>query len=261
VIFSSCGIADAAATWYEFYQKHQRQPADSEKTLSQLSPIFGLNESYRPMPENRTVVMPLLIAAVAAALVAFYVRTRPGSGTKEVAEIAPVASVVTGESSIGAPGSAAGPSQPPAVVSAPAVPILKPAELAGSDFTPWMSPLALDTYIRAKNRGNRGNFWEQGHWIRAVEGRWHGDSHEFRIAIGTFAEGERFRWYYRIDMAEAEFVETRGRLEAEGYRLFQSHSYSRPDRTKRFQAVWRKEPGPAASGAGGEDLASRVGKS
>ncbi|MDA7921631.1 hypothetical protein N9Z18_00570 [Verrucomicrobiales bacterium] len=38
-------------------------------------------------------------------------------------------------------------------------------------FTPWMHPLALDTYIRAKSSGNGKSFWESGHWITSVEGR------------------------------------------------------------------------------------------
>ena len=54
-------------------------------------------------------------------------------------------------------------------------------------------------------------------------------------------EPDRIQWYYRIDQTEAEFAESIGRLENDGYTLAQSHAYERPDGSRRYQAVWLKD--------------------
>ena len=111
------------------------------------------------------------------------------------------------------------------MVTDPGLPLVRRDGIVESDFTQWMSPLALDTYIRQKNRGFSQTFWERGHWIKAVEGRWSNRAHEFRIALSSNPEPDRIQWYYRIDQTEAEFAESIGRLENDGYTLAQSHAY------------------------------------
>lgn len=121
------------------------------------------------------------------------------------------------------------------------LPLVSNDGVSESDFTPWMSPLALDTYIRQKNRGHTQSFWARGNWIVAIEGRWQFGRHEFRIVHDTIPDRARFEWYYRIDQTESEYRETLSRLRREGYRLVQSQAYERPDKTKRYQAVWHRE--------------------
>lgn len=130
------------------------------------------------------------------------------------------------------------------------LPLVSNDRVSESDFTPWMSPLALDTYIRQKNRGFEESFWVRGNWILAIEGRWQTDQHEFRIVHDTIPDRARFEWYYRIDQTGSEYRETLSRLRREGYHLVQSQAYERPDKTKRYQAVWHREvPGkPEATG-------------
>lgn len=134
------------------------------------------------------------------------------------------------------------------------LPLVSNDLLSESDFTPWMSPLALDTYIRQKNRGFEQSFWARGNWIIAIEGRWQFDHHEFRIVHDTIPDRARFEWYYRIDQTEAEYRETLSRLRREGYRLVQSQAYERPDKTKRYQAVWHREISGKSPSAGLPDL-------
>ena len=130
------------------------------------------------------------------------------------------------------------------------LPLVSNDRVSESDFTPWMSPLALDTYIRQKNRGFEESFWVRGNWILAIEGRWQTDHHEFRIVHDTIPDRTRFEWYYRIDQTEGEYRDTLSRLRREGYHLVQSQAYERPDQTKRYQAVWHREiPGGSTSAA------------
>ncbi len=123
-------------------------------------------------------------------------------------------------------------------IAVPPVAILPPTE---ADFTPWMSQLALRTYILQKNRGNTVSYWDAGHWIRAVEGRWDRGDVEYRIALGQMERSHEFEWQHRIDLTEADFAKEGAALQGEGYRLIQSQSYSRPDGSLRTQAVWRRD--------------------
>ena len=110
-----------------------------------------------------------------------------------------------------------------------------------------MSSLALGTYIRQKNRGYQGSFWSRGNWIRAIEGRWHEGSHEFRISLGTMSHPGEVQWQYRLDLTKIAFGEELARMSDKGYKLTQSQAYRHPDGTPRYQAVWQRvEDAPVA---------------
>jgi len=211
------------------------------------SPILSLRESYRPV-RTPTVVMPLLIGALMTGLAAFYLKTRPlpepAAPSAPMLVATPIETEVVEEI----------PAEPlPKEAPAESAPALAaPMSLSEADFTPWLSPLALETYIRAKNGGSRLDFWEQGHWIRAVEARWREGAPELRIAVAKIAPGQSFRWQYRFDMSEIEFTEAFRRLEGEGFRMVHSHVYLRPGGEKRHQAVWR-----TGLDGGGEELLRR----
>lgn len=184
--------------------------------------------------------MPLLIVSLMTGMAVFYLKTRPvpepEAPSAPMLVATPIVSEALEEAPV-APLPEAAP-VPDAAPAASAPPLVAPMNLSEADFTPWLSPLALETYLRAKNRGSRVDFWEQGHWIRAVEGRWREGALELRIAVAKIEPGERFRWQYRIDMTEREFTEALRRLEGEGFRLVHSHVYLRPGDERRYQAVW-----------------------
>lgn len=188
--------------------------------------------------------MPLLIAAILVALLVFHFKSVPSPPEEASAAAAPAASAAPGtpaaETAESPP--AAGPPAPSA-----AAPISDASSretgdpgVAEEDFTAWMSPLALDTYIRQKNRGHRGGFWTRGNWIRAIEGRWREGDREYRIALGAMERPGEIDWNYRLDLTEAAFAEAFARFAGEGYALAQSQAYRHPDGTLRYQAVWRR---------------------
>lgn len=215
-------------------------------------PISGIKESYSHVQGTKTVVMPVLIAALLVGLVTFYFKGEPPAPlvtlvTQKGPEAPPTAlnlTPVLPESGSVETVSFALPSpvaEPPAALPANGLPLVANELVSESDFTPWMAPLALDTYIRQKNRGFTESFWNRGHWIEAIEGRWFEGRHQFRIAFETIPDRERFQWYYRIDQTEAEYRDTLSRLRREGYTLVQGQVYERPDKTKRYQGVWQRE--------------------
>ncbi len=187
--------------------------------------------------------MPLIIAAVGIGLVTFYVKTKPEI-TQPDPPVAEIDAPEIPAASINQPVNEIPRAIPVTMVEdgnpSPSLPLLQREGVTAADFTPWMSPLALDTYIRQKNRGFEKTFWERGHWIKAVEGRWNNGTHEFRIAFAANPDPDRIQWYYRIDQTEAQFSETINRLRNEGYTLAQSHAYDHPDGGKRFQGVWQR---------------------
>ena len=107
-------------------------------------------------------------------------------------------------------------------------------------FTGWMTPDELDQHIRTINEGYELSFWERGHWINAVEGRWHEGNHQFRIRYESMPSPNAWEWKYRVDQTQEEFFESIQSMATSGYSLVQSHSYRRPDGSQRFQAVWRR---------------------
>lgn len=213
-------------------------------------PITGITQSYRSEKEVRTLVMPVLIFAVLAGLGAFYFLGKgdPSNTTDSLAENVPTS-----------------PEDAPPIVALPVTESLSPTD-SSSDlepvalvlpgdgtrgepnsggFTPWMSPLALDTYIRTKNAGFSESFWKRGHWITAVEGRWVDGTHEFRISYGKIPDRNTWQWQYRVNQKPEEFSRTALELRAQGFKMVQSQSFDHPDSTKRFQAVWQKRVAPA----------------
>lgn len=232
--------------------------------------ISGIKQSYRSDGGQKTILLPVVIVALFGAMLTFYVKTRPGkekvSGpVVEKVIFDPASEIIpsqgnrgTGEESlpIGSPipvsvSVSALPEKQilpknsenaaPEKDSSGTLPLVHAAGIEEREFTPWMSPLALDTYIRKKNSGYEATFWERGNWIRAVEGRWRDNTHEFRIVIGKNPDPERYGWYYRIDQTEEEFSQSIRLREQEGFSLVQSDVYERPDGTKRYQGVWQRE--------------------
>ncbi|MEM7602228.1 MAG: hypothetical protein AAF357_12530, partial [Verrucomicrobiota bacterium] len=115
-----------------------------------------------------------------------------------------------------------------------------PSESTG-EFTSWMTPLALDTYIRHKNRGYSESFWQRGHWITAVEGRWTDDGHEFRIALDKIPDLNQWQWQYRVNQSTGQFANASRDFADQGFKLVHSQTFTDPNGKTKFQAVWQRE--------------------
>lgn len=201
--------------------------------------------------------MPVLIGLLLFAIVAFFIKSKPEE-EREPQEMASVAeeeisvSVESAESEAAeetTEGDApeADISEPKTSEPAPSQDATRgvrtvsaPVESTGS-FTAWMTPLALDTYIRQKNKGYSESFWKRGHWITAVEGRWANGSQEFRIALDKIPNLNRWQWQYRVNQSSEEFVNTSKEFAEQGFTLVQTQTFAEPDGDTKFQAVWQRE--------------------
>ncbi len=108
-------------------------------------------------------------------------------------------------------------------------------------FTPWMEPLALDTYIRSKSTATGKTFWESGHWITAVEGRWKSGTREFRIAYDQIPGIETWQWRYKVNQSQSEFATSVSEMVDQGYTLVQTQTFRQPDGDHRYQGVWHRQ--------------------
>jgi hypothetical protein len=204
-------------------------------------PISGIKQTYRHTTEIRTVIMPLLIMFLLGGMITFYFKTRPiQDAAVATGERAPAQSVFSeSENSLRAvpvEGIDAKPDGAPE-------PARAGGKSASTKFTPWMSPIALDTYIRFQNEGHEVSFWKRGHWITAIEGRWSEarDEHQFRITYEKIPEPDSWKWQYRIDQRPEEFFRNAVEMQNQGFVLVDSQSFDHPDGEKRHQSIWQKK--------------------
>ena len=222
-------------------------------------PITGITQSYRHTRETPTVVMPVLIVSLIAAMAVFFVKSKPQE-TVEPHEIVSTDEETPGSPSESSPAikdleSSSGVQEAESAMeeelsseedSVPDInTVSAPAETSG-EFTAWMTPLALDTYIRLKNRGYSESFWQRGHWITAVEGRWENGSQEFRIALDKVPDLNRWQWQYRVNQTTEEFANASRDFADRGFELVHTQTFTEPGGKSRFQAVWQREVSAAA---------------
>ncbi len=216
-------------------------------------PIPGIKQTYRRNPGGRTIVIPVLMGATMLGIIAFFFWTEPVvefdpasipevvvEDTVETAarELPSITEFLVSEETSLSTGN------PFAVAENERVEIPGTIETAGIDdqkFTPWLSPEALDQYIREKNRGFEESFWERGHWIKAVEGRWAEGDHQFRIAYEPIPNPDSWQWQYRVNQTQSSFAASIREMSERGFKLRQTQSYERPDGERRFQGVWQRE--------------------
>ena len=209
--------------------------------------------------------MPLIIVVLVGALGTFYFKTDPDRLAKK-AELAALekealeAAATTGGALalIGSAGAIEGATGPALIarpieedlIPLPGEPPLIAANSSEEEFTSWMSPLALDTYIRQKNGSHDQSFWQRGHWMSAVEGRWQESGHEFRIVFSKMPTNGKWRWQYRANQTLEAFIRSHEELGRQGYTMIQSQAFERPDGTRRYQGVWhqREDDAPAMVG-------------
>lgn len=184
--------------------------------------------------------MPILIVLVLGGLVTFFLLSRPGKTLDRITSRAPEE-----EPALRAVPVAEAPAPDPSNPESPAKGASRiPLHSSAGSFTPWMTPVALDTYIRQLNGPHEESFWKRGHWICAVEGRWREGGHEFRIVYEKMP-GDAWAWRYRANRTRRAFLAEDLRLRTEGFRLVQEQAFLHPDGSERVQGVWRRRLEPA----------------
>jgi len=114
---------------------------------------------------------------------------------------------------------------------------------ANRDFTPWMSLSELNEWQKQFDTtppGGHPNYWDNGHWMNAVEARWHEGIPQYRVRYGPVPEGYDAAWYWYINQDQASFSAHVHALADQGFVLLDPNSYLRPDDSRRYQGVWHK---------------------
>lgn len=109
-------------------------------------------------------------------------------------------------------------------------------------FTPWMSLAELNAFMATFESKVPGesNYWGQGHWIEAVEGRWKNGIPQYRIRYGDAPKNQGYWWYWFINQDENSFHDKVHHYADDGYVLAHYNKVVWPDGAPRFQAVWHK---------------------
>lgn len=110
-------------------------------------------------------------------------------------------------------------------------------------FTEWMPWVEFQEFLAEKEKkGETGkNFWDQGHWILAAEGRWEAGQQQYRIRVGDAPKSKAYLWMWYLNLEQKEFDKLIEKFTIEGYTLIYSNSFTRPSGTALFQAVWHNE--------------------
>ena len=112
---------------------------------------------------------------------------------------------------------------------------------ANVGFTPWMSRPDLDQFMTrfaSKAPGGHPDYWDKGHWIDAVEGRWHDGIPQYRIKYSAVPADCNGEWFWYINQGQDSFTDLVHKLADQGMVLLDPNSFLRPDNSRRYQGVW-----------------------
>ena len=110
-------------------------------------------------------------------------------------------------------------------------------------YTPWMDKAQLDAYMASLDGNVQGgkNYWDRGHWITAVEGRWNEGKPEHRIRYSETPKGKKsVVWYWWLNCNQTEWAGHVERYADDGCTLKHWTSYMRPDGRMIYDGVWHK---------------------
>jgi len=109
-------------------------------------------------------------------------------------------------------------------------------------FTPWMSLAELNAFMKtfdSKQPGGK-NYWDQGHWITAAEGRWYCGIPQYRIHYGDAPKDQGYWWYWYFNQDAASFNKKIHDYSDDGFTLVYYNRLRWPDGAYRYQGVWHK---------------------
>jgi hypothetical protein len=105
------------------------------------------------------------------------------------------------------------------------------------EFSDWVNHTCLENYFFVLNNGDEEtSFFEKGHRITALEGRWNNNEAEYRVTYGDSKDS--VRWWWWMNQPYESFVKKLEMYEKKGARLVYSQSFLMPDGTARYQGVW-----------------------
>ncbi len=113
-------------------------------------------------------------------------------------------------------------------------------------FTAWMTYKEMDAYLAPlEKKGEDGkNYWDNRHWITAVEGRWEKGVPRFRVKTGDAPKTGRYWWYWWFNQDQESFNKKIHDLSDKGFTLVSHNSFAWPDGTLRYSGVWQKVEKP-----------------
>jgi hypothetical protein len=115
--------------------------------------------------------------------------------------------------------------------------------VANRGFTPWMDNQQMDAFMKSLDGDRPGgkNYFDRGHWITAVEGRWHDGKPEHRIRYAdTPKDVNHLYWYWWLNANQQEWAGHVEHYADDGFTLVHYSSYLRPDGRMIYDGVWHK---------------------
>lgn len=113
--------------------------------------------------------------------------------------------------------------------------------IADENFTSWMKQSDLDNYFEVLNDFDENDdFFAKGHWITAVEGRWHKANFEYRVKYAN-TPSKKYSWYWWLNQDFASFSAKLLKYNQDGFRLVYAQSFKSTTGELRYQAVWHKD--------------------
>jgi len=91
-----------------------------------------------------------------------------------------------------------------------------------SPLTAWMSLSDLNAYLEGLDgdKPEGKNFWDRGHWITAIEGRWEAGIPQYRVSYDAVPEARRAVWWqWYLNQDKQSFDAHVHQLADEGYTL------------------------------------------
>lgn len=109
-------------------------------------------------------------------------------------------------------------------------------------FTPWMTYAEMRDFLApldAKDADHK-NYWDRGHWLTAVEGRWTDGVPQFRLKRGEVPAGKKTAWYWWYNQSPEDFHRHLHELSDQGFTLVHQNKFVWPDGTFRYSGVWHR---------------------
>jgi len=107
--------------------------------------------------------------------------------------------------------------------------------------TSWMTLEELNkTLAKLEEKENGKNFWDRGHWMNTVDGRWENGIPEYKISYSTVPENIGHSWYWWFNQSKESFQKNVHKMADEGFTLVYHQSFERPGEDVRYQGIWKK---------------------
>lgn len=105
----------------------------------------------------------------------------------------------------------------------------------------WLSLEELNSLLgELEKKENGKNFWDEGHWVNSVDGRWENGIPEYKISYSKVPENSGYLWHWWFNQDEKSFRKIMHELADKGFRMVYFQSFKRPTEEIKYQGVWHK---------------------